>query len=118
MLHFALLQVVERIINDVLPVVRQSGLAGHAEYVTRSPFFTEHPVAIDMLVDVLTDRWASMRLLTLKNCLWDFSKLFNLFDVAKGNVHLTGRAEYVTRSPFCLQTPRGNKLLADFLTEG
>jgi hypothetical protein len=51
-----LLQVVERIINDVLPVVRQSGLAGHAEYVTRSPFFTEHPVTIDMLVDVLTDR--------------------------------------------------------------
>lgn len=49
-------QVVDRIINDVLPVVRQSGLAGHAEYVTRSPFFSEHPVAIDMLVDVMTDR--------------------------------------------------------------
>ncbi|KAF8063870.1 vacuolar iron transporter 4 [Scenedesmus sp. PABB004] len=49
-------EVVDRIINDVLPVVRQSGLAGHAEYVTRSPFFTDHPVAIDMLVDVLTDR--------------------------------------------------------------
>jgi hypothetical protein len=53
---FTLVQVAERIINDVLPVVRQSGLAGHAEYVTRSPFFTEHPVAIDMLVDVMTDR--------------------------------------------------------------
>eukprot|EP00882_Tetradesmus_deserticola_P010145 GHRQ01010720.1.p2 GENE.GHRQ01010720.1~~GHRQ01010720.1.p2 ORF type:complete len:339 (+),score=123.54 GHRQ01010720.1:1335-2351(+) len=49
-------EVVDRIINDVLPVVRQSGLAGHAEYVTRSSFFTEHPVAIDMLVDVMTDR--------------------------------------------------------------
>jgi len=43
--------------NDVLPVVRQSGLAGHAEYVTRSPFFTENPIAIDMMVDILTDRW-------------------------------------------------------------
>lgn len=49
-------QVVDRIMNDVLPVIRQSGLAGHAEYVTRSPFFTEHPVAVDMLLDVLTDR--------------------------------------------------------------
>lgn len=49
-------QVVDRIANDVLPVVRRSGLAGHAEYVTRSPFFGEHPVAVDMMVDVLTDR--------------------------------------------------------------
>ena len=49
-------QVVDRIINDVLPVIRQSGLAGHAEYVTRSRLFTENPVAIDMMVDVLTDR--------------------------------------------------------------
>jgi hypothetical protein len=49
-------QVIDRILNDVIPVVRQSGLAGHAEYVTRSPFFAENPVAIDMLVDVMTDR--------------------------------------------------------------
>jgi hypothetical protein len=51
-------QVIDRIMNDVLPVIRQSGLAGHAEYVTRSAFFTENPVAIDMTVDVLTDRCA------------------------------------------------------------
>lgn len=50
------LQVIDRIMNDVLPVIRQSGLAGHAEYVTRSKFFSENPSAIDMLVDVLTDR--------------------------------------------------------------
>lgn len=49
-------QVIDRIMNDVLPVIRQSGLAGHAEYVTRSIFFTENPIAIDMLVDILTDR--------------------------------------------------------------
>eukprot|EP00879_Flechtneria_rotunda_P013085 GHRR01013665.1.p1 GENE.GHRR01013665.1~~GHRR01013665.1.p1 ORF type:complete len:269 (+),score=60.10 GHRR01013665.1:252-1058(+) len=54
--HELFTEVIERIINDVLPVVRQSGLAGHAEYVTRSAFFSEHPVAIDMMVDVLTDR--------------------------------------------------------------
>lgn len=47
---------IDRIMNDVLPVIRQSGLAGHAEYVTRSSFFTENPIAIDMLVDILTDR--------------------------------------------------------------
>lgn len=52
-------QVIDRIINDVLPVIRQSGLAGHAEYVTRSSFFTDNPVAIDMMVDVLTDRWVT-----------------------------------------------------------
>lgn len=46
----------DRIINDVLPVIRQSGLAGHAEYVTRNKLFTDTPVAIDMMVDVLTDR--------------------------------------------------------------
>jgi hypothetical protein len=50
-------QVIDRIMNDVLPVIRQSGLAGHAEYVTRSIFFTENPIAIDMLVDILTDRY-------------------------------------------------------------
>jgi hypothetical protein len=52
-------QVIDRIMNDVLPVIRQSGLAGHAEYVTRSPFFTENPITIDMLVDILTDRCAT-----------------------------------------------------------
>jgi hypothetical protein len=51
------MKVIDRIMNDVLPVIRQSGLAGHAEYVTRSTFFSENPIAIDMLVDVLTDRW-------------------------------------------------------------
>jgi hypothetical protein len=49
-------QVIDRITNDVLPVIRQSGLAGHAEYVSHAPFFLEHPIAVDMMVDVLTDR--------------------------------------------------------------
>lgn len=60
------MQVIDRIMNDVLPVIRQSGLAGHAEYVTRSAFFTENPIAIDMMVDVLTDRCAH----SLMSC-WD-----------------------------------------------
>lgn len=49
-------QVVDRIANDVLPVVRRSGLAGHAEYVTKSAFFSDNAVTVDMMVDVLTDR--------------------------------------------------------------
>eukprot|EP00877_Chromochloris_zofingiensis_P000326 jgi/Chrzof1/10294/Cz04g36080.t1 len=49
-------EVIDRIINDVLPVVRQSGLAGHAEYITKSDFFVDHPIAVDMLVDIMTDR--------------------------------------------------------------
>jgi hypothetical protein len=44
-------------VNDVLPIIRQSGLAGQAEYVTRNAFFSENPVAIDMMLDVLTDRY-------------------------------------------------------------
>lgn len=52
----SVLQVIDRIINDVLPVVRQSGLAGHAEYITKSDFFVDHPIAVDMLVDIMTDR--------------------------------------------------------------
>ena len=39
-----------------MPIVRQGGLAGHAEYVTKNRLFCDHPIATDMLVDVLTDR--------------------------------------------------------------
>jgi hypothetical protein len=42
--------------SEVLPLLRQGGLSGRAEWATRDALFTDHPVAVDMLLDVLTDR--------------------------------------------------------------
>ena len=46
---------------EVVPVVKQSSLAGAAEYRTQSPLLREQPHAVDILIDVLSDRgfrWA------------------------------------------------------------
>jgi len=40
----------------VLPVLKQSSLAGSAEYRTQSPLLGRHPHAVDILIDVLSDR--------------------------------------------------------------
>jgi hypothetical protein len=44
------------IAGDVMPIVMRSGLAGYAEYVTRNRLFTDHPLAVNMVLDVLSDR--------------------------------------------------------------
>jgi hypothetical protein len=44
------------IAGDVMPIVMRSGLAGYAEYVTRNRLFSDHPLAVNMVLDVLSDR--------------------------------------------------------------
>lgn len=50
------LQVIEVINTEALPLLKRCSLAGHAELKTHNPIFSEHPLAADMLMDVLTDR--------------------------------------------------------------
>jgi hypothetical protein len=40
-----------------MPIIKVGGLAGHAEYVTRNQLFTLKPEAIEMMIDVLSDRY-------------------------------------------------------------
>ncbi|GBF89078.1 adenylate kinase [Raphidocelis subcapitata] len=42
--------------SEVLPLLRRGGLAGRAEWTSREALFTDHPAAVDMLLDVLADR--------------------------------------------------------------
>jgi hypothetical protein len=39
-----------------MPIVMRSGLAGRADYITRNRLFTNHPLAVNMVLDVLSDR--------------------------------------------------------------
>jgi hypothetical protein len=41
---------------QVLPLLQQGALSGSAEWVTQEALFTQHPVCVDMLLDVLSDR--------------------------------------------------------------
>jgi hypothetical protein len=42
--------------GQVLPLLQQGALAGSAEWVSQELLFSQHPVCVDMLLDVLTDR--------------------------------------------------------------
>lgn len=42
--------------TEVIPVLKQSSLAGAAEYRTQSPLLERQPQAVDILIDVLSDR--------------------------------------------------------------
>lgn len=42
--------------SEVLPVLKQSSLAGSAEFRTQMPLLRSHPHAVDILIDVLSDR--------------------------------------------------------------
>lgn len=41
---------------EVLPVLKQSSLAGAAEYRSQARLLAQHPHAVDILIDVLSDR--------------------------------------------------------------
>lgn len=42
--------------TEVMPVLKQCSLAGHAEWQTQHPLLLSSPAAVDILVDVLSDR--------------------------------------------------------------
>ncbi|KAK9839848.1 hypothetical protein WJX81_005830 [Elliptochloris bilobata] len=45
---------------EAMPVLKRCSLAGHAELKTRNKLFSRHPLAADMLIDILTDRGFSV----------------------------------------------------------
>ena len=42
--------------GEAVPLLRRCSLAGHADYKTRAAVFQAHPLAVDMLIDILTGR--------------------------------------------------------------
>lgn len=42
--------------SQVLPLLQQGALAGSSEWVSQEQLFSQHPVCVDMLLDILSDR--------------------------------------------------------------
>ena len=53
-------EVIQLIDSEVLPLLKKCSLAGHAEYKTRHPLLLGNTLAIEMLIDVLSDRGFSV----------------------------------------------------------
>jgi adenylate kinase family enzyme len=53
-------QVIDLIDDELLPLLRKCSLAGHAEFRTRHPLLLDNSLAVDMLIDVLSDRGFSV----------------------------------------------------------
>lgn len=49
-------RVLDLLQSRVLPLLVQGALAGNAEWVSQEQLFSQHPVCVDMLLDVLSDR--------------------------------------------------------------
>ena len=49
-------KVIEIIDRGVLPILKRSGMAGEAQYMSQNALFTKNPIAIDILTDILSDR--------------------------------------------------------------
>ncbi len=54
--RFARTQVIDVLTAEIMPVLRESGMAGRVEYVCDMRLFNDHPSAAQMLIDILTDR--------------------------------------------------------------
>ena len=48
--------IISLIDTEVMPVLKQCSMAGHAEYRSRHPLLLTSHLAVDMLIDILTDR--------------------------------------------------------------
>jgi adenylate kinase family enzyme len=53
-------EVISLIDSEVLPLLKKCSLAGHADYKTRHPLLLGNTLAIEMLIDVLSDRGFSV----------------------------------------------------------
>ena len=49
---------------EAMPLLKRCSLAGHAELKTRNELFSRHPLAADMLIDILV-RLPSMTLIII-----------------------------------------------------
>ena len=50
------MQVLQVIDNEAVPLLRRCSLSGNADLLTHNALFSQHPLAVDMLIDILTDR--------------------------------------------------------------
>ena len=51
-----MVQVVRIIDNEAVPLLKRCSLAGHATLKSPARVFTDHPLAADMCIDILSDR--------------------------------------------------------------
>ncbi|KAK9819601.1 hypothetical protein WJX72_000150 [[Myrmecia] bisecta] len=54
--HKVFVEVVRVVDTEIVPLLRRMSLAGHLDYKTKNRVFAAHPQAIDMALDVLSDR--------------------------------------------------------------
>lgn len=55
--HYRLFtDIISLIDTEIMPVLRQCSMAGHAEYRSRHPMLLSSHLAVDILIDILTDR--------------------------------------------------------------
>ena len=55
--HYRLFtDIISLIDTEIMPVLKQCSMAGHAEYRSRHPMLLSSHLAVDILIDVLTDR--------------------------------------------------------------
>lgn len=52
------MQVVRIIDNEAVPLLKRCSLAGHATLKSPARVFSDHPLAADMCIDILSDRGA------------------------------------------------------------
>lgn len=50
------MQVVRIIDNEAVPLLKRCSLAGHATLKSPARVFSDHPLAADMCIDILSDR--------------------------------------------------------------
>lgn len=58
--HKIFMEVVRIIDNEAVPLLRRCSLAGHATLKSPARVFSEHPLAADMCIDILSDRGFSV----------------------------------------------------------
>lgn len=75
--------------DEIIPMVKRCSLAGHAEFITANAIFHEAPVAVDMVVDVLSDRGFSVSYRP------DFKVIPHKVDLKTGEIE--SRTEYQHR---------------------
>lgn len=50
------MQVLQVIDDEAVPLLRRCSLSGNADLLTHNALFSQQPLAVDMLIDILTDR--------------------------------------------------------------
>ncbi|CAG9460843.1 unnamed protein product [Pedinophyceae sp. YPF-701] len=93
-------RVISHLDGHVIPGVVKSSLSGFYEHRTSDPLFLEHPQAIDMLIDILSDRGFQCSHTT------DMRLVPTRFDMRTGEVHSVEHATHRFRIQFPTENVR------------